>query len=77
MSVQVDVEWDEAMSWWTSQGEMVERGIRNVAIKRLEDFGVEEIGTSDVNCSVFEVWKTYKLSGEPGIWDFLFDQMAG
>jgi hypothetical protein len=44
----------EVMNEYKALGEMMRTIIRNIAVKSLKQWGVEEIGSSDVNCQIVQ-----------------------
>lgn len=68
-----NVEWDEAMSWWRGQSETIRRLISRVVSDRMVAEGAEEIGTSDLNCGVFSMYKEYKAANCPEVITFLIE----
>ena len=75
MSAQTDwmKTWDEAMTWWKSQNELLKRMISRVAANKLIEAGAEEIGSSDLNHSVFSIYQNYKDQGKPELITFLLN----
>ena len=33
--------------------------LRRLAVEKLKDFSFEEIGSSDISCQLFDMWKSY------------------
>jgi hypothetical protein len=65
--------WDEAMTWWKSQNEMLKRMISRVAENKLVKAGAEEVGSSDLNHSVYGIYQTYVAEGKPELLTFLLN----
>lgn len=65
--------WDEAMNWWKSHSTILQQAIRRTASDKLVEQGAEEVGSSDVNHAVFQMYQEYKSSGNPDIVTFLMN----
>jgi hypothetical protein len=46
--------WDKAMDWWRNNPHSMI--IRNLACNRMIQRGCEEIGSSDINHTVYSMW---------------------
>lgn len=68
-----EVRWSEAMTWWKSQTEIYQKMISRVAANKLIGAGAEEIGSSDLNHSVFSIYQNYKDQGKPELITFLLN----
>ena len=51
--------WDVIMSEYKELGDMMKKMVRNVAVMSLKESGFEEIGSSDVNCEIVNLYNTY------------------
>lgn len=71
MEETLEVRWAEAMGWWKSQTEIVQKLIRRIASDKLIEEGAEEVGSSDVNHSVYALYQQYKAEGSPEVLPFL------
>lgn len=65
--------WNEAMTWWKSQRDIYQKMISRVAANKLIEAGAEEIGSSDLNHSVFSIYQNYKDQGKPELITFLLN----
>lgn len=65
--------WDEAMTWWRTQDEILQKFIRRVAVIKLIEAGAEEVGSSDVNHSVHSIYRNYTAHGKPELITFLLN----
>jgi len=68
-----EVKWSEAMTWWKSQRDIYQKMISRVAASKLIEAGAEEIGSSDLNHSVFSIYRNYKDQGKPELITFLLN----
>lgn len=68
-----EVRWSEAMTWWKSQRDIYQKMISRVAANKLIEAGAEEIGSSDLNHSVFSIYQNYKDQGKPELITFLLN----
>ena len=51
---------DEIMAEFKTLGTMMQHMVRNVAKLELKEWGVEEIGSSDVNCQIVDLYNSYE-----------------
>lgn len=47
------------MAEYRTLGAFMQQGIRNTAVMELKNWGVEEIGSSDVNCQIVDLYNSY------------------
>ena len=50
---------EEVMTEFKSLGDMMQRMVRKTATLELREWGVEEIGSSDVNCQIVDLYNSY------------------
>ena len=50
---------EEIMTEYKNLGDMFQRCVRKTAILELKEWGVEEIGSSDVNCQIVDLYNSY------------------
>ena len=49
----VKQEWDTVMDWVKSNS-WADNGSRNCAVEQMQQDGCEEIGSSDINCTIYD-----------------------
>ena len=50
---------DEVMGEFKTLGDMMQRMVRKTASMELQEWGVEEIGSSDINCQIVSLYNSY------------------
>jgi hypothetical protein len=50
---------EEIMTEFKTMGDMMQRMVRKTASMELREWGVEEIGSSDVNCQIVDLYNSY------------------
>jgi len=50
---------EEIMTEFKTLGTMMQNMVRNTAKLELKEWGVEEIGSSDVNCQIVDLYNSY------------------
>jgi hypothetical protein len=51
---------EEVMAEFKTLGEMMQRMVRNVASMELQEWGAEEIGSSDINHQIVSLYNSYE-----------------
>ena len=51
---------EEVMTEFKTLGTGMQHMVRNVAKLELKEWGVEEIGSSDVNCQIVDLYNSYE-----------------
>ena len=51
---------EEIMEEYKTLGDMFKQMVRKTAILELKEWGVEEIGSSDVNCQIVDLYNSYE-----------------
>lgn len=50
---------DEVMAEYKTLGDMMQRMVRKTASMELQEWGVYEIGSSDINCQIVDLYNSY------------------
>jgi hypothetical protein len=50
---------EEIMGEYKTLGDMMQRMVRKTASMELQEWGVEEIGSSDINCQIVDLYNSY------------------
>jgi hypothetical protein len=50
---------EEIMTEYRALGDMMRTMVRNTAVMELREWGFEEIGSSDVNCQIVDLYNSY------------------
>ena len=50
---------EEVMTEYKTLGDMFQRMVRKTASLELKEWGVEEIGSSDINCQIVDLYNAY------------------
>ena len=50
---------EEVMAEYKTLGDMMQRMVRKTASMELREWGVEEIGSSDINCQIVDLYNSY------------------
>ena len=50
---------EEVMNEYKALEKGMQQMVRNTAVMELQEFGFEEIGSSDVNCQVVDLYNSY------------------
>jgi hypothetical protein len=50
---------EEVMGEFKTLGDMMQRMVRKTAVMELQEWGFEEIGSSDVNCRIVDLYYSY------------------
>jgi len=50
---------EEIMNEYKALDQMFKQMVRNTAVMELKEWGVEEIGSSDVNCQIVDLYNSY------------------
>lgn len=50
---------EEIMAEYRQLDPFMKQGVRNTAVMELKNWGVEEIGSSDVNCQIVSLYNSY------------------
>jgi hypothetical protein len=50
---------EEIMNEYKALDQMFKQMVRNTAVMELKEWGVEEIGSSDVNCQIVSLYNSY------------------
>ena len=50
---------EEIMAEYKTLGSMMQQMVRKTACLELKEWGVEEIGSSDVNCQIVDLYNSY------------------
>jgi hypothetical protein len=51
---------EEVMTEYKQLDPMFKQMVRNTAVMELKEWGVEEIGSSDVNCQIVDLYNSYE-----------------
>ena len=51
---------EAVMEEYKQLGDMFKQMVRKTAIMELKEWGVEEIGSSDVNCQIVDLYNSYE-----------------
>ena len=51
---------NEIMEEYKTLGDMFKQMVRKTAVMELKEWGVEEIGSSDVNCQIVDLYNSYE-----------------
>ena len=51
---------EEIMEEYKTLGDMFKQMVRKTAVLELKEWGVEEIGSSDVNCQIVDLYNSYE-----------------
>lgn len=51
---------EEIMEEYKTLGDMFKQMVRKTAVMELKEWGVEEIGSSDVNCQIVDLYNSYE-----------------
>jgi len=51
---------EAVMEEYKALGDMFKQMVRKTAILELKEWGVEEIGSSDVNCQIVDLYNSYE-----------------
>ena len=51
---------EEVMAEYKTLDDMMRTMVRNTAVMELKEWGVEEIGSSDVNCQIVDLYNSYE-----------------
>ena len=50
---------EEVMAEYKAMEKGMQQMVRNTAVMELKEFGFEEIGSSDVNCQIVDLYNSY------------------
>jgi hypothetical protein len=50
---------EEIMNEYKALDQMFKQMVRNTAVMELKEWGAEEIGSSDVNCQIVDLYNSY------------------
>jgi hypothetical protein len=50
---------EEVMAEYKAMSPMMQQMVRKIAVMELKEWGVEEIGSSDVNCQIVDLYNSY------------------
>ena len=51
---------EEVMEEYKTLGDMFKQMVTKTAVMELKEWGVEEIGSSDVNCQIVDLYNSYE-----------------
>jgi hypothetical protein len=51
---------EEVMAEYKAMSPMMQQMVRKTAVMELKEWGVEEIGSSDVNCQIVDLYNSYE-----------------
>ena len=51
---------EDIMEEYKTLGDMFKQMVRKTAVLELKEWGVEEIGSSDVNCQIVDLYNSYE-----------------
>lgn len=51
---------EEVMTEYRTLSDSMRTFVRGTAVRELQSYGVEEIGSSDVNCQIVDLYNTYE-----------------